>query len=259
MKNQPQTTDITLAGKKKSMLRIAYDSVPRPERTRGITLIVCAAITIGVMLLSRLFWLFKPLLDKIYYGELSEGIYYIFLLVLCLVYCILLARYVGKNCNEVLYTPRKNSPMTITRVLTIIAVCAVAVFITGAAFKFKVKIQLEMGVQSEAGKSVTIATALTNIAVYSYYAFHLWLGLSAAVLVQRGLTILFPAKHTIPWGAIFLVTVYGLLELALEIWTTNHVYPWLYYLFTYVYAAVFILSDYRFHVTYWASIIVMVL
>lgn len=251
MKAQPQVTSIS-PPKKPGAFRNAFDSVPPAEKTRGFTLIVCAAITVGVLLFSRMFWLFKPLLDKIYYGTLSEVVYYIFLFALCIGFCIPLARYVKTNCNEVLYSPRKDK-MTIPQVLYIIALCAVAVFITSAAFRFKTKIQLEMG------SGVTMATALTNIAVYFYYAFHMWLGITAAVLVQRGLTILFPAKHTVPWGAIFLVTVYGLSELALEIWTTNHAYPWMYYLFTYVYALIFTMSDHRFHVTYWASIIVMVL
>lgn len=206
----------------------------------------------AVLLASRLFWLFEPLLDKILYGNISEAIYYTFLFVLCTVYSIFLARYVHKHCGESLYAPVKK-PMTVPRVLAIIAIAAVTVFITGAAFKFKTKIQPEMG------NGVTLAAALTNIAVYFYYSFHMWLGISAAILVQRGLTVLFPAKHPVPWGAIFLVAVYGLLELALEIWTTSHAFPWMYYLFTYVYAAIFVMAEGRFHATYWTCVIIMVL
>lgn len=252
MENQPQTSNIPLAVKRKNALREAFDSVPRQEKTRGFTLVVCAAVTVAVLVLSRLVWLFKPLLDKIYYGTLTEAIYYTFLFVVCLVYSILLDRYVKKNCAERIFTPRK-APMTIPSVLAVIAVGAAAVFITGAAFGFRSKIQLEMG------SGVTLATALVNAGVYVYYGLHLWLGLTAAVLVQRGLTILFPTRYSVPWGAIFLVTVFGLLELALEIWTTTHLYPWMYYLFAYVYAAMLVISDYRFHVTYWAAILVLVL
>ena len=233
--------------------KAAYASVPASERTRAFTMLVCAGITLGVLLLSRMFWLFKPLLDRIYYGMLSEVIYYIFLFVLCVVFSIVLDRYVKKNCNERMYEIRKQK-MTIPQMLAIIAVGAVAVFVANAAFGFKTKIQIEMG-----GGGVLMASALINISVYFYYAFHLWLALSAAVLVQRALTVLLPTKHSVPWGAIFLVTVFGLIETTLEILTTTHLYPWMYYLFDYVYAAIFVLSEYRFHTTYWASFIVMVL
>ncbi len=236
----------------RNAFRDAYMSVPASEKTRAFTMLGAAGATTLVLFLSRLFWLFKPLLDKIYYGTLSEVVYYIFLGVLCTVYIIVLNNYLKKHCELRMFLP-KTEKMTIPQALGIIAICAAAVFVASAAFGFKTKIQLEMG------NGVTMAQALTNISVYFYYAFHMWLALAAATLVQRGLTLLFPAKHTLPWGAIFLVTVFGLVELVLELGTTDHVYPWLYYLFTYVYAGVFVLADYRFHVTYWASIVVMVL
>lgn len=232
--------------------RDAYLSVPASEKTRAFTMLGAAGVTMLVMFLSRLFWLFKPLLDKIYYGTLSEVIYYIFLGVLCTIYIIVLNNYMKKNCELRMFLPR-DKKMTIPQALGVIAICAAAVFVASAAFGFKIKIQLEMG------SGVTMAQALTNISVYFYYAFHLWLALAAATLVQRGLSLLLPAKFTVPWGAIFLVTVFGLIELVLELGTTDHVYPWLYYLFTYVYAGIFVIADYRFHVTYWASIVVLVL
>lgn len=236
----------------RNAFREAYMSVPAPEKTRAFTMLGAAGVTVLVLFLSRLFWLFKPLLDKIYYGTLSEVVYYIFLGVLCTIYIIVLNNYIKKHCGVRMFLPNEKK-MTIPQALGIIAVCAAAVFVASAAFGFKTKIQLEMG------SGVTMAQALTNISVYFYYAFHIWLALAAATLIQRGFTLLLPTKFTVPWGAIFLVTVFGLIELVLELGTTDHVYPWLYYIFTYVYAGIFVLADYRFHVTYWASIVVMVL
>ena len=247
---EPATDSVRLPN---NAFRAAYASVPAAEKTRAFTMLVCAGITLGVLLLSRLVWLFKPLFDMIFYGLLSVGIYYVLLFVICLVYCILLNRYVKKNCNERIFGKRE-AKMTIPQMLAIIAIGAAAVFVANAVFGFKTKIQLEMG-----GGGVTMASALSNVSVYVYYAVHLWLALTAAMLVQRSLTILLPSKHTIPWGAIFLVTVFGLIETTLEILTTPHLFPWMYYLFDYVYAAIFVLAEYRFHTTYWASIIIMVL
>ena len=122
---------------------------------------------------------------------------------------------------------------------------------TGIYFGFKLKMQVEMGM------GVTLATALTNIAVYLYYGLHIWLGFVAAMLVQYACSMLFPAKYTVPWGAIFLVTLFGLPELALELFATAHLYPWLYYIYTYAYAAIFILTQRSFHLSYWASAIIM--
>lgn len=232
--------------------RAAYLSVPQSEKRNAFVMLAAAGVTLAVLFLSRLIWLFEPLLDKIYYGTLSEIVYYIILGVLFTAFIVSLNLFLKRQCGLRMFLPQKTK-LSVTRALGIIAVGAVTVFIAGASFKFKLKLQLEMGT------GVTMATALTNIAVYFYYAFHMWLGLTAAALVQRALTVLLPAKYYIPWGAIFLVTIFGLTELALELGTTTHLYPWLYYLFTYAYAAVFVISGNSFHVTYWASVIIMVL
>lgn len=230
----------------------AFASVPTDEKRRAFIMLGAAGVTTALLLLSRLIWLFEPILDYIYYGTLSEIVYYIILGVLFTVYIVLLNIFLKKYCDERMFLPKKTH-VSVEQALGIIAIGAVTVFIAGASFKFKLKLQLEMG------SGVTMATALTNIAVYFYYAFHLWLGLTAAALVQKALTVLIPSKYELPWGAIFLVTVFGLLELIFELGTTPHMYPWLYYLFTYAYAAIFVLSRYSYHLTYWASVVILVL
>ena len=232
--------------------RDAYRSVDADKKRKAFIMLGAAGAAMAVLLISRLLWLFEPLLDKIYYGTLSEIIYYIMLAVLFVPFVIGLNIFVKRYTAERIFLPQKKS-LSFTRALGIITIGAVTVFIAGAVFDFKLKIQLEMGM------GVTIASALTNITVYFYYALHLWLGLTAAALVQRALTVLFPAKYEVPWGAIFLVAVFGITELILEYATTDHMYPWLYYMFTYAYAAIYVLSGHSFHLTYWASVVILVL
>lgn len=230
----------------------AFRAVDKADKVKAYFMLGAAGVTIAFLLLSRLIWLFEPVLDLIYYGTLSEIIYYIILGVLYTAFIVGLHIFVKKMCGVRIFIPRKTK-MDVPRALGVIAVGAIAVFFVSMGFKFKLKLQIEMG------SGVTMATALTNIAVYFYYAFHLWLGLAAAALVQRALSIILPAKYDVPWGAIFLVTVFGLLELIFEAGTTNHLYPWLYYFLTYAYAAIFVLTRHSFHLTYWASIIILVL
>ncbi|MCH5165303.1 MAG: hypothetical protein J1G01_02765 [Clostridiales bacterium] len=248
----PPRTDTGIGHHAHADFRAAFASVTRTDKIRAFFMLGAAGVTMAVLLLSRLIWLFEPILDKIYYGTLSEIVYYIILGVLFTGYIVGLHFFIKIMCGERIFIPKK-SEMDIPRTLGVIAVAAIAVFFTSAGFKFKLKFQVEMGT------GVTMATALTNIAVYFYYAFHLWLGLAAAELVQRAMSKLFPAKFTVPWGAIFLVTLYGLLEFIFETTTTSHLYPWLYYLFTYAYAAIYVLTDNSFHLTYWASIIILVI
>lgn len=249
---EPSAETVQTRTHKFSDFKQAFLSVPASEKRRAYIMLGAAGVTLALLLLSRLIWLFEPLLDKIYYGTLSEIVYYIILGALFTVFIICLNIFLKKYCGERMFLPKKTH-VSVAQALGIIAIGAVTVFIAGASFKFKLKLQLEMGT------GVTMATALTNIAVYFYYAFHLWLGLTAAALVQKALTILIPSKYDLPWGAIFLVAVFGVLELIFELGTTPHMYPWLYYLFTYAYAAIFVLSDYSYHLTYWASVIILVL
>ena len=183
----------------------AYASVPADIKRRAFIMLGAAGVTLAFLLFTRLLWLFEPLLDKIYYGTLSEVVYYITLGLLCTAFIVALNEFIKRKCDVRLFRVKK-TPVPITRALSVIAVCAVTVFVVSAAFGFKLKMQKEMGM------GVTLATALTNISVYFYYAFHMWLGFAAAALVQYGMSMLFPAKYTVPYGAIFLVAVYGLLE-----------------------------------------------
>lgn len=233
-------------------IKHSFGTVSEKDKRRAFTMLAAAGVTTAVLLLSRLIWLFEPLFDKIYYGTLSEITYYILLIVIFTTFVILLNNYLKKNCDEHLFLPKKQK-IGYVRALGAIAVGVVAVFITGALFGFKTKIEIEMGT------GVTMATALTNIAVYFYYAVHFWLGLTAAELIQRALTLLMPTKHTMPWGAVFIVAVYGVLELIFELATTTHLYPWLYFAYTYAYAAIYVITNHSFHLTYWASVIIMVL
>ncbi len=232
--------------------RAAYASVPKGIKRRAFTMLGAAGVTLAFLLLTRLLWLFEPLLDKIYYGTLSEVVYYIILGILCTAFIVALNEFIKHKCEVRLFRAKKR-PVRLTRALSVIAVCAVAVFIVSAVFGFNLKMQKEMGM------GVTLATALTNISVYFYYAFHLWLGFAAAALVQYGMSMLFPAKYTVPYGAIFLVAVYGLLEYIFETFTTTHLYTECYFALTFAYAAIFMLTQRGFHVSYWASIVTMVL
>ncbi len=228
----------------------AYRAVPSDIKRRAFIMLGAAGVTLGFLLLSRLIWLFEPLLDRIYYGTLSEIVYYLILGLLYSVFVVVLNEFVKKHCGVRLFR-RKRGTISIARALACIVIGAAAVLFTGIYFGFKLKMQVEMGM------GVTLATALTNIAVYIYYGLHIWLGFVAAMLVQYAMSMLFPAKYTIPWGAVFLVTLFGLPELVLELFATTHVYPWIYYLYTYAYAAIFVLTQRSFHISYWSAAIIM--
>lgn len=222
------------------------------ERQRAIAMLIEAGVTMGVLLFSRIFLLLKPLFNLVYYATLTTVLYYILLIIVFTVFVVFLCRYTKRRCG---YNPLAvgTRPVGIRRTLAIIGLGAFAVLMISIGLGFKTKVQVEMGT------GVTMATALINIAVYFYYGLHLWLGLIAAALVQRGMEILLPTPRTIPWGAIFLVTVFGLSEFLLEAVATTHMFPWVYYLLTYVYAAIYELSGRSFHLTYWSCIIILVL
>lgn len=229
----------------------AYASVGADDRRRGFIALGAAGVTLAVLLLSRLFWLFKPLLDRISYGTVSAIIYYAFLALLFTGYAIGLHFFLEKHAGLNVFRVKKQQ-VSIPRALGAVAVCAAAMFVAGASLGFKYKMEAEIG-------KATATNALITVAAYIYYAEHIFMGFVLAELVQTALSTLLPARFTVPWGAIALVTVFGLVEFALEIFATNHALPWIYYLFTFAYAAVYMLTHRSFHISLWASIILMIL
>ncbi len=253
--NLPVATHVRDGGtavSRHSNFREAYASVLPVDRRRAFILLAAAGVTLALLLLSRLIWLAEPLLDKVRYGTLSEVLYYLILAIIFIGYTVGLDVFLKRRCGIRLFA-KKPSHISVSRALGVLALCAAAMFTAGAALGFKFKMELEIGY------GVTALTALTNVATYIYYAEHLLLGFVIAALVQTALSTLLPAKHTVPWGAIALVTVFGLLEFTLELFATTHMYPWLYYAFTYVYAAIYVLTGRSFHLSFWASVLLMVL
>ncbi len=232
--------------------RTAYASVSQADRRRAFVMLGAAGVTVGFLALSRLLWLLKPLYDLVYYALIPEIGYYVTLTVLYIPFIILLNRFIKKKCGVRLFRVRGKA-VGLSRALGCIAVAAVAVFIISAAFGFKLKLEKEMGM------GVTGMRMIVNIAVCYYYGLHLWLGMTAAALVQYACSILLPTRYTVPWGSVFIVAVYGLLELLFETYTTTHLFPWVYFVFSFAYAAIFTLSGRSFHISYWASVIIMFL
>lgn len=237
----------------------AFKSVSKIDKRRAFIMLGAAFVTLAVIGISRLVWLMKPVFDRIYYGTLSEIIYYIILAVLFTAYVIGLNKFVKTMCGVRLFRVRHNT-VGLPNALGCIAVAAVAIFIvsagfgiTNTVFKFTLKLEKEMGM------GVTGAKMLVNISVCVYYALHLWLGLSAAALVQYSCSILLPTRYTVPWGSVFIVAVYALIELMFEMYTTTHAFPWVYFVYSFAYAAIFTLSGRSFHITFWASVIILIL
>ena len=237
--NLPVATHVRDGGtavSRHSNFREAYASVLPVDRRRAFILLAAAGVTLALLLLSRLIWLAEPLLDKVRYGTLSEVLYYLILAIIFIGYTVGLDAFLKRRCGIRLFA-KKPSHISVSRALGVLALCA-----AGAALGFKFKMELEIGY------GVTALTALTNVATYIYYAEHLLLGFVIAALVQTALSTLLPAKHTVPWGAIALVTVFGLLEFTLELFATTHMY-----------AAIYVLTGRSFHLSFWASVLLMVL
>ncbi|MDE6401073.1 MAG: hypothetical protein K2L54_00495, partial [Clostridiales bacterium] len=149
-KNNPTAADLSAAtnGETASPVyadfRVASRAVPQSEKRKAYGMLVAAGVTLAVLFLSRLIWYLEPALDKIYYGTLSEILYYIIIGVLFTAYIVCLNIFVKKACGVRMFLPQKPQ-MTVARALGVIAVAAVTVFLASAALKFKLKLQIEMG------------------------------------------------------------------------------------------------------------------
>ncbi len=235
--------------------RDAFLSVDKQSKRNAFIMLGAAGVTLAVGLLSRLIWLAEPVLDMIYHGT-AAVVYYVVLGALFAGYAVGLNFFLKRVVGIRIFKTEKSDLTTkqsVISALCIIALGAAAVFVASAYNGFKLKLETEMGL------GVTLETAIINVLVYIYYGLHLWLGFIAAELVQRAGNTLFPSKYGVPFGAIFLVTFFGLSQLAAEIFATSHMFPMLYYLFTYVYAAIYEITGRRYRLSYWASVAVMVL
>lgn len=232
-------------------------AAPVNKKKQALIYILCAGIIFAGIYLAQLLNFTRPLFKNIYYGNLKT----VFFMILCACFwipCIIVEFVlVRKYCKINLFAMGKDK-IPLKRSLIIYAIAFVTIFIISASLGFELKIVKELG------KNVTQIKIITNASNYGYNAIKLIMATFIIELLQEAGELLWGDKHKyakfIPYGGIAVAVVYGGCEViaayALKMAT---VFTWVNIALYLIFGIIYLLSNKRFTITYFVSLVIFIL
>lgn len=167
---------------------------------------ILAAVLLLCLYSSKLADLFIPIFDNIYYGNLiklfvsitSAAIWGIEIAIILFVY---------KRFDIQIFTKKEGKKeLSLSRVIILFVLTILPMLIISACINWQVKIVYALGVK------VTTVGLVCNVAEILAYAVRMILMLMFIVCIQKGFEQIFKTKYIIPYGAIFALITFGVMD-----------------------------------------------
>jgi len=214
-----------------------------------VILIVTSVIFLASIYIARLFHLLEePLFSLIYYGNLN-GVFYaacsfLFYLAVVIVTNIILK----KKFKFRLFEKNKKPISIVNRAIIYIIVLGFGLGIS-IYLNFKLKIVYELG------ERITGMQLLSNGVSYVMEAMKILIAVCIICLIQETFENIFESKIPIPYGGLVLFLTYGVLEFIFNYSTFSPIY----FVFTFVYGIIYLLTNKRTLLTFLVSLILFLL
>lgn len=168
---------------------------------------IISAIILICIYLNILADFFVPIFDNIYYGNLVRMFTAIISAIIWGLEVILIT-YICKRNHIICYTSTetKKQSLKLWRIVLLFALTILPMFIISAVLNFKLKIVHSLGVR------VTIVGLLCNACEMLAYAVRMLLMIMFISCIQKGFEKIIKTKITIPYGAIFAILTFGLID-----------------------------------------------
>lgn len=185
--------------------------------------------------------LFIPIFDNIYYGNLVD-------MFVAIVSAIIWGIEIGAiifTCKKLkieLFTPKQNKGKELQtwKVILLFALTIIPMLIISACINWKVKIVYALGVK------VTTVGLACNVCEILAYAVRMVLMVMFIVSIQKGFEFIIKTKYIIPYGAIFALITFGIIDffvLAMDLRA-------FYLIVSFLYGVIYLVADRKFSITY---------
>ena len=208
---------------------------------RCIKYFVLAGIILLCLYSNGLADLFIPIFDNIYYGNLVK-------MFVAIVSAIIRGAEIGtiilacKKLNIELYAPKseKGKELQTWKVMLLFVLTILPMLVISACINWKVKIVYALGIK------VTTVGLVCNVCEILAYAVRMVLMLMFIVSIQKGFELIFKTKYIIPYGAIFALLTFGIIDffaLAMDLRT-------FYLIISFLYGIIYLVADRKFGATW---------
>ncbi|MBQ3502447.1 MAG: hypothetical protein IJA72_02170 [Clostridia bacterium] len=185
--------------------------------------------------------IFESVFDNIYYGNLTNMFT---ALISALIWGLEIWGLVviSRKISIQIFTKKENKgkELELWRVIILFVITVLPMLIISACLSWKLKIVYALG------ERVTIIGLLCNVSEILAYAVRMVLMIMLISCVQQGFEILFKTKYAIPYGAIFALLTFGLIDffvLAVDLRV-------FYLIVSFLYGVIYLLSNKKFSITW---------
>ena len=203
----------------------------------SIKYFVLASVILLCLYTNSLAGLFSPIFDNIYYGNLVN-------MFVAVVSAIIWGIEVGvivwicKKFNIQIFTSKQDNKKELKtwQVIILFIITILPMIVISLILNWQVKIVYDLG------QRVTIITLLCNVAQILAYAVRMVLMLMFIASVQKGCEMIFKTKFVIPYGAIFAILTFGLIDffvLAVDLKV-------FYFIMSFWYGIIYVFADRKF-------------
>lgn len=201
---------------------------------------VLAVVLLACLYSSKIADLFIPIFDNIYYGNLVSMFVAIASAIIWAIE-IAIILFVCKKFGVEIFTKKQDKKeLPLIRVILLFVITILPMIVISACIGWKVKIVYALGVK------VTTVGLVCNVCEILAYAVRLILMLMFIVCVQKGFETLINSKVTIPYGALFALITFGLIDffvLAMDLRV-------FYLVVSFLYGVIYLLADRKFSTTW---------
>lgn len=185
--------------------------------------------------------LFEPIFDNIYYGNLVDMFSAIISALVWGVEIVALI-FVCRKIGVKLFTIRQNrgKELKLWKVIVLFVLTVLPMIVISACLSWKVKIVYALG------ERVTTVGLVCNVCEILAYAVRMILMVMFIASIQKGFEILFKTKYVIPYGAIFALITFGLIDffvIAMDLRV-------FYLVVSFLYGIIYLVADKKFAVSW---------
>ena len=200
-----------------------------------------ALVILGCMYTGGISKIFAPLYDRVYYGTITDmllgytsAIFYIIEIVILVKIC--------KKIGVQVFAPKeeKGKELANWQVATLFALTIIPILIVSACINWEVKFVHDLG------DNVTILGLWYNVGGMVSYGTRLMMMIMFIACIQRGFEFILKTNFIIPYGAIFAIITFGLIDFFVFS-TTFRVF---YLIISFLYGIIYLIAQRKVSITW---------
>lgn len=217
----------------------------------AIKFLIMAFICLACIYSGELSKLFLPIFSKVYYGNLNKLFLGLAKMIIWGFEIFLICLFARRKFNYLSIDDRQRNikPISLMRTFVIFLIAFIPIISICILLDWNLKIVNDIGEKVE---SVSISGV---VAGYASSLFKIMLAVLIIRYANEAFSRLIKTKVELPWGGLFLMLTFGLIEF----FVYKGEFAWFYLVFNLLFGIIYLLSNKRFSTTYWVSYVIYLL